>query len=309
MKTIYQIQKDRVEEVARMPKKFWVDLVDPTEEEIQSVCRKLSIKKNDLLKALDKSEIPHIEFRENFSLFIYSIPYMINNNGRKKYRSYPFGVFFFSDGLLTVSLLEHPIKKKLQNSLTAEANFQKPNIFSIYLIGTSVEYYIAYLNEIQEDILQREKRMLKSPSNKDIETMLAFQKSLLYFTTSLQGNQALIEKIEMYEKITSVELDAIKEVKIELHQALEMARTYREILENTMSTYSSIISNNLNGTMKFLTSVTLIISIPTMISSFLGMNVFLGDFGTNPFSFLLIVLCCITITLILILILKKKNLL
>lgn len=309
MKKIYQIQKDHVDLATKIPKKFWIDLVDPTEEEIQSVCQDLLIKKNDLLKALDKSEIPHIEFRDNFSLFIYSIPYMINNAGHKKYRSYPLGVFFFQEGILTVSLMEHPIKEKIQNSLITGADFQKPDIFSIYLIGTSVEYYITYLNEIQEDILQREKRMLKSPSNKDIETMLAFQKSLLYFTTSLQGNQVLIEKIEMYDKIGPEELDTIKEVKIELHQALEMARTYREILENTISTYSSIISNNLNGTMKFLTSVTLIISIPTMISSFLGMNVFLGDFGTNPFSFLLVVLCCITITLILVLILKKKNLL
>ena len=75
MKKIYQIQKDHVDLVTKMPKKFWIDLVDPTEEEIQSVCQDLLIKKNDLLKALDKSEIPHIEFRDNFSLFIYSIPF------------------------------------------------------------------------------------------------------------------------------------------------------------------------------------------------------------------------------------------
>ena len=88
-----------------------------------------------------------------------------------------------------------------------------------------------------------------------------------------------------------------------------MANIYREILESTMDTYSSIISNNLNDVMKFLTSVTLVISIPTMISSFLGMNLSLGEFGTNPFSFLLIVLISFLVAIILILVLKKKNLL
>ena len=88
-----------------------------------------------------------------------------------------------------------------------------------------------------------------------------------------------------------------------------MANTYREILENTMDTYSSIISNNLNDIMKFLTSITLVISIPTMISSFLGMNLSLGSFGTNPFSFVLIVSLSFFIAIVLVILLKKKNLL
>ena len=88
-----------------------------------------------------------------------------------------------------------------------------------------------------------------------------------------------------------------------------MASIYREILENTMDTYSSIISNNLNDIMKFLTSITLVISIPTMISSFLGMNVTIGDFASNPYSFLLIILICLLVTLLIVILLKKKNLL
>ena len=181
--------------------------------------------------------------------------------------------------------------------------------FSILFIAKTTEYFIRYLNEIQEDIIEKEKDLIKSPSNKDLERMLTLQKSLLYFTTSLQGNEMLLEKLENNSNLKETSLDNLKDAQIEIKQAIRMASIYREILENTMDTYSSIISNNLNDVMKFLTSVTLVISIPTMISSFLGMNLSLGEFGTNPFSFLLIVLISFLVAIILILILKKKNLL
>ena len=138
--------------------------------------------------------------------------------------------------------------------------------------------------------------------------MLTLQKSLLYFTTALQGNRSLLEKIKKIDNFSN-NTELIIDAELEINQAIEMANIYREILESTMDTYSSIISNNLNDVMKFLTSVTLVISIPTMISSFLGMNLSLGEFGTNPFSFLLIVLISFLVAIILILILKKKNLL
>ena len=96
---------------------------------------------------------------------------------------------------------------------------------------------------------------------------------------------------------------------IELKQALEMTNLYQEILENMMNTYHSIISNNTNSIMKFLTSITLVISIPTMVSSFLGMNVYLGEFGKNPYSFLLIILISLLVTVLLLILLKKKNML
>ena len=131
---------------------------------------------------------------------------------------------------------------------------------------------------------------------------------MLYFTTALQVNRSLLEKIKKIDNFSN-NTELIIDAELEINQAIEMANIYREILESTMDTYRSIISNNLNDVMKFLTSVTLVISIPSMISSFLGMNLSLGEFGTNPFSFLLIVLISFLVAIILILILKKKNLL
>ena len=205
--------------------------------------------------------------------------------------------------MLSISLNEHPLIDELKDN--ENIDITNPVIW----VMKSTEYFIKYLNEIQEDILEKEKTLIKSTSNKDLEHMLTLQKSLLYFTTALQGNRSLLEKIKKIDNFSNNETELIIDAELEINQAIEMANIYREILESTMDTYSSIISNNLNDVMKFLTSVTLVISIPTMISSFLGMNLSLGEFGTNPFSFLLIVLISFLVALILILVLKKKNLL
>jgi len=309
MQKIYEIKDNKLTKVNKAKENFWIDLINPKEEELNEISKKLQIEKKDILKALDKSEIPHIEYEEKETLYIINIPYVKESTTFKKYRAYPFGIFFLKNGILTVSLTEHPIRNEIKKSIEDGLDFKNSKTFPIFFILKSVEYYLKYLNEIQDNILKLEKTLIKSSSNKDLERMLALQKSLLYFTTSLQGNSLILEKQEKNEKLSNKELDLLKDTQIELKQALEMTTIYREILENTMGTYSSIISNNLNDTMKFLTSITLVISVPTMISSFLGMNVNIGEFGKNPYSFLIMVLLSILITIILIIILKKKNLL
>lgn len=307
MKYIYQIQKNKIIPQEKILKNYWIHLNDPTDEEIKLISKELKIDEKDIKKPLDRSEVPHIAIENKTIIYIISIPYVIESPEKKKYRVLPFGIFQSEKGILTISKTNHPILKDIKQEKIL--NLKYDNSFPIYLIGKSVEYYLKYLNEIQEDILKKEKTLIKSTSNKDLEQMLTLQKSLLFFTTALQGNETILEKIENNGTLKEEDLELLKDTQIEIKQGIEMAKTYREILENTMDTYSSIISNNLNDIMKFLTSITLVISIPTMISSFLGMNVFLGDFGTNPYSFILIILLAFFISLVLVILLKKKNLL
>ena len=309
MKYIYQVKNNIPQPRKNILKNFWVHLNNPSEEEMKSVCASLDIEAKVLRKALDRSETPHMEIEPNYVLFIIKIPYVILNKEKKKYRALPMAIFVFNNGILTVTTSHHPIITDLKKVRIHGLRFLHRRSFPIFLINKTIEYYIRYLNEIQEDILSKEKTLIKSTSNKDLEHMLTLQKSLLYFTTALQGNRSVLEKIENNCNLLSEEQDLLVDVQIEIKQAIEMANTYREILENTMDTYSSIISNNLNDIMKFLTSITLVISIPTMISSFLGMNLSLGSFGTNPFSFVLIVSLSFFIAIVLVILLKKKNLL
>ena len=309
MKKIFEIKNDQIIERKKLSKNNWIHLINPRLDEIVEICKKFKIDIDTIQKALDRSELPHIETEEFGVVYIIGIPYVIRSNEKKKYRVLPLGIFFHNDGILTVSLNSHPLLKDVKHGNISNLSFQNKNSFPIKIIGKSVEYYLKYLNEIQDDILKKEKTLIKSTSNKDLEQMLTLQKSLLYFTTALQGNRSVLERIENNKDLKKEDLELLKDVEIEIRQGIEMAKTYRDILENTMATYSSIISNNLNDVMKFLTSITLIISIPTMISSFLGMNVFLGDFGNNPHSFLLIILLAFLISFILTIILKRKNLL
>ena len=146
--------------------------------------------------------------------------------------------------------------------------------------------------------------------NKELLKLLSLEKSLVYFTTSLKSNELVMEKtmrgkiIKLYEEDEDILEDAITENR----QAIEMAKIYSDILNGTMDTYASIISNNLNGVMKFLTSITIVLAVPTMISSFWGMNVNL-PFQNNKFGFPIMILLSVILTLVVTWWLKKKDML
>ena len=159
--------------------------------------------------------------------------------------------------------------------------------------------------EIAENVLQ------KSMKNKELIKLLTLEKGLVYFTTSLRSNEAVMEKtlrgkiVKMYEEDEDILEDAIVENK----QALEMSKVYSNILNGTMDAYGSIISNNLNSVMKYLTSVTIVLSIPTMIGSFWGMNVIGLPLTNNPFAFAIIIGLSIVVSIIVAIFLKRKGML
>ena len=158
-------------------------------------------------------------------------------------------------------------------------------------------------------IVPRSKSSLK---NKELLKMLSLEKSLVYFTTSLKSNEVVMEKtlrgkiIKLYEEDEDILEDAI----IENKQAIEMAKIYSDILNGTMDAYASIISNNLNGVMKFLTSITIILAIPTMIASYWGMNIEVPmQFSNSPWAFYLVVAFSVILGIIAMIWLKKKDML
>ena len=153
--------------------------------------------------------------------------------------------------------------------------------------------------------------MYKSTNNKELIDLLNIEKTLVYFSTSLKANDAVLEKLSKGNVITLYEDDSdlMEDAIIENKQAIEMANIYREILTSMTDTYATIISNNLNDVMKFLAGITIVFSIPTMVASFIGMNVPLGNIGSSKLSFILIILISFILSFIIAIILKKKNML
>ena len=223
----------------------------------------------------------------------------------------PLGMIVVRDEFfLTVSLRKNKIiesfeKRKIKNFQT----YKKTRfIFQILYLNSS--YYLNYLKQINKETEIAEYILKNSMQNKELLKMLDLEKSLVYFTTSLKSNEVVMEKttrgkiIKLYEEDEDVLEDAI----IENKQAIEMVKIYSDILNGTMDTYASIISNNLNAVMKILTSVTFILAIPTLIASVWGMNVEL-PFQRSPLGFAIITVISVILCVIAIIWLKRKHML
>ena len=289
----------------------WIHLTNPVDEEITKISEAFRIKKRSLTKLLDNAELPRVESLNKNLLIVIDLPYTVKYHNVNKYRVMPLGIILMPNGIITISSKEHPLIDDIKSNQIKGLNISDKQRFPLYLIGKSVEYYLKFLNEIQEDIRAKESILAKATNNRELVHMLTLEKSLVYFINSLRGNDLVLEKLENvnHELFKEKDIELLKDVKIETKQGIEMANIYREILESTMDTYGTIISNNLNDVMKFLTSITLVISIPTMIASFMGMNVPLGDFAINPASFLVLVIISLILSIIIIIILRRKNLL
>lgn len=285
----------------------WIDLVNPTNEEIEIVSKKTKISTELMNKMLDADELPRVEIDKNAKLIVIDTPVI---NEERKYDTYPLGIIITNNYIVTISTKKikflDDFKKSTKNFSTG-----KKSRFLIQLILKSTSKYISILNEVNKDIKRKEKELVKSTKNKDITDLLSIEKTLVYFITSLKENSAVLERlrkgniIQLYEG----DLDLLEDAVIEINQAIDMSTIYRDILSSITDTYATIISNNLNNMMKFLAGVTIVLSIPTMISSFLGMNVKLGIIGNNPYSAWAILGLSIILSILVAIWLKKKDML
>lgn len=291
----------------------WINVVSPSDEEIKTICENINIQEDFIRYALDPEEKARIDVEDddNTILFIIDTPIMEIESGAKVYSTAPIGVIFVRDDyIITVSLNKNPIledleKKKIKNIIT-----YKKSRMLLQLFYSNAEMFLTLLKKLNKETEIAENVLKNSMKNKALLKLLSLEKGLVYFTTSLKSNEVVMEKtmrgnlIKLYDEDEDILEDAI----IENKQAIEMAKIYRDILTGTMDVYASIISNNLNGVMKYLTSITIILAIPTMIASYWGMNVPV-PLQENPFGFILIVIFSILIGVIASVWLKKKGML
>lgn len=312
MLNIYEVSNKNIENIDSIKEGCWLDLVNPSQNEIKEVVEKTGIDKEILLKMLDEEELPRIEKRNEETLIILDTPYLADSNSKLKYRTNPLGIIISEKGfLITLSLKEQPFVDYFKN-INIE-NFtlkRKCNLISQIFIMVAGRYQ-KELTSINEYINNREKVLLKSTNNKELVNLLNIEKTLVYFITSLRANEAALERIAKGNVIAidKNSEEQITDALIETKQAVETATIYREILSSMTDTYATIISNNLNDIMKFLASITIVCSIPTMVASFIGMNVPLGPIGHGSFSFIIIIIVSIILSLLIAYILRKKNML
>ena len=307
------IETNEFQEIKEFKKGAWINLVNPSESEIKKVCENINIQEEFIRDALDYEEKARIDKEEddNTTLFVVDVPVIEKGEESEIYTTIPLGMIVVRDDFfITVSLRKNKViesfeKRKIKNFQT----YKKTRfIFQILYLNSS--YYLNYLKQINKETEIAEYILKNSMKNKELLKLLTLEKGLVYFTTSLKSNEIVMEKtlrgkiIKLYEDDEEILEDAITENR----QAIEMAQIYSNILNGTMDAYASIISNNLNGVMKFLTSITIILAVPTMISSFWGMNVEL-PFQNHPMGFVIMVFIAVVMTLAVTWWLKRKDML
>ncbi|MDP4163106.1 MAG: magnesium transporter CorA family protein [Bacillota bacterium] len=269
-------QERQLEKVESISKGCWVNMLAPTEEEIIRVASETQISEDFIKDALDDEERPRIEREEGQIYIIVDFPYIIHDDsGFPIYETIPIGIVLTDECIVTVSLKDTPILNDFKTNKMKEFFTYKKTRFALQILFVISTYYLRFLKQINKKTNEIEHELHQSMKNKELFGFLALEKSLVYFTTSLRSNKFVLDKILRfnYLKMYEEDKDLLEDVIIETTQAIEMADTYSSILSSMMNAFSSIISNNLNIVMKFLTSITIILSFPTMVASFYGMNV------------------------------------
>lgn len=291
----------------------WIDMINPTESEIFEVCRNLNIEQEFIKYSLDYEEKARIDLEEDDGtiLFIIDVPIIEKENDVEIYTTMPVGVIFVRDEyVITVSLKENDIIKKMERIVGKKVITYKKSQFLFQLFYENSSAFLNLLKEINKKTEHIERTLKKDLKNEDLLKMLNLEKALVYITTSLKSDEVVMEKtlrgkiIKLYEEDEDLLEDAIVENK----QAIEMSKIYSDILNETMDMYASIISNNINDIMKFLTSITIILAIPTLVASLWGMNVPV-PFQNYKYGFPVLLAVSFVVTLTVMIWLKKRNML
>jgi len=286
----------------------WINLTNPSEDEIRRVCDGLNIETEYIKAALDEEERARIEYESGQTLIIVDIPILENEGDTSIYTTIPLGIVIFKESIITICLKESFIIKDFINKRIKSFYTYFKNRFILQILHKNASLYLQFLRHIDKASSRIEQDLHKSMKNKELIQLLKLEKSLVYFSTSLKSNELVLEKMLKLEYIKKYpdDMELLEDVIIENKQAIEMANIYSSILSGTMDAFASVISNNVNIVMKFLTSVTIVMAIPTMIASFFGMNVHV-PFESNIFAFIIIISISVALSAISVYFLAKRK--
>ena len=255
----------------------WIQLTCPTDEDRRYIVDQFDIPEYFLSDISDTDERARYEYDDGWMLIILRIPYVKEIRSRTPYTTVPLGIIHKRDVTITVCYYE------TQMMIDFVSFQQRRNegfvdyvdmIFRIFL--SSAVWYLKRLKLISGIIDKAKRDMDHGVNNENLIGLSRLQDSLTYFITSIRGNETLLQKLKFKLQVDELDADLIEDVNIEMSQARETAHIYSEILESTMDTYTSLINNNMNTVMRTLTSVSIILMFPTLISSLFGMNLING---------------------------------
>lgn len=313
MVNIYNSEMNgRLLEIEEVIDGCWINMVDPSEIEVKQYSEKLNIDIDFIKAALDTEERARLEHDEDNDaiLLVVDYPYIEFDKESRAYETIPIGIIYTDQCIITVCTEENLVVKRFLSTNVKGFYTYKKVRFMLQILFRISTLYIEYLKQINKHTIYLEEALAKNLSNNELKQILYLEKSLIYFSTSLRSNDFVLERLKRFRFVNQFEEDEelIEDILIENKQALDMAKIYTTVLENMMVVYSTIISNNMNQAMKILTALTVVAAIPTFITGFFGMNVYL-PFSEEPLMYIIIFVFSLVICYFAMKIMKLKNLL
>ncbi len=262
-------------EIHRLEKGCWINVTAPTHEEIERLTSDFKLPDDIVTDILDQDERSRVEFDDDWSLIIIRIPIKNQKDG-VPFLTVPLGIYITEDFTLTLCLQDNEVlpTEKISHFRQHYREITDVFNFTLRLFLVSGNIYLKYLKQINRMTASIEQDLEKSIKNRELNQLLKMEKCLVYFITSIKGNEITLARLRNSKKITTeINEDLLEDAFIENKQALEMAQIYSDIQSGMMDAFASVISNNLNVVMKQLTLISIILMIPTLIVSTFGMNV------------------------------------
>ena len=311
MITIYRTgAKNGLEVTGRYESGAWVNVVNPTPAELAELVSRFTLPQDFLTDPLDVDERARIEREEGNTLILLRTPRREATEADIPFTTLPIGIILAQGMVITISLTEVDVVSEFLNGKVRNFSTENTTRFVLLLFLRTSLLFLRYLKEINRMTTAIENDLHRALRNVQLIRLLNMEKSLVFFITSLRSNALMLEKFNTSGclRMNEDDRDIFEEVVIENKQAIEMANIYTSILSGMMDAFASIISNNLNVVIKLLTTVTIILMIPTLVASIYGMNVEL-PFQHSPFAFMIVIAFSIMVSVFGIAVFWRKELL
>jgi len=290
----------------------WISLINPSAKEIEQVSSVSKVDPDILRNSLDADERSRVELEEGIFSVIVNLP-LLDEEGN--FDTLPCGLVFTARNFLTICSKDNRILSSFNKNTAKTFDTRERTKFMLSILYKITQFYLRYLAIINRKTEHIEDALKQTTNNQELFQLIEIQKSLVYFTTALRDNQLVLEKILRMTKspatsgvlaFTEDDTDLLEDVIVENKQAIEMVDMHRTILEGMMDGFASIINNNVNQIMKFLAAITIVLSIPTMLASFWGMNVGV-PVAASAYGFWIVISISMLATLLVIIYFKKRG--
>lgn len=296
MISIYKNSESGLVSLPEITSGSWLNVINPTPEEIACL-QSLGVPQDYILYPLDLDERARTERENGDLLIVLRIPYFNGKDADIPYTTVPLGIILTPEHIITVCKLDTDMLREFANGRVRDISTNKRLRFVMRILLATATKYLNYLREITKAVDFLEDQLQLSTRNREVLGLLKYQKSLTYFTTSLKSNELMMERLQRSQLLHTYpeDEDLLEDVLTENQQAIEMTNITSNILSSMMDAFASIISNNLNSVMKFLASITIVVSLPATVAAFFGMNVDL-PLDLNPHAFLFILLISLVVS-------------